>query len=247
VVLLLAVVLGGAALAQAGAPVTAVEPVAVAQPEPAGDPVARGRQLFLPNCAWCHGQNGEGSQNGPSLIGVGAASADFQVGTGRMPLAHEQADPERGPAAFPPSDVDALAAYVASLGPGLPVPEVQPGDIAHGRTLYVRNCASCHSSTGTGATLPGGRNAPDLYKATSTQVAEAIRLGPGSMPQFPEGALSPSDVDDVVAYVQTLTVEQDRGGAPLGRIGPVAEGFVALVVAMPLLLIVVRRMGKKAP
>jgi ubiquinol-cytochrome c reductase cytochrome c subunit len=246
-VLLLAVVLGGGALAQAGVPAAAVRPVAAAQPAPAADQVARGRELYLRSCAWCHGQDGAGAAIGPSLVGAGAADVDFWVGTGRMPLAHEQADVERGPPAFAPDDVAALAAYVASLGPGPAVPQVSPGDLASGRTLYIENCASCHSSTGTGAVLPGGRNAPNLYAATPTQVAEAIRLGPGSMPQFPEGALSPTDVDDVVTYVVALRTGQDRGGASLDRIGPVAEGFIALVVALPLLLIIIRRLGKKAP
>ena len=47
--------------------------------------IDEGRKLFLANCASCHGTNGEGAIGGPSLIGVGAASVDFQVGTGRMP------------------------------------------------------------------------------------------------------------------------------------------------------------------
>ena len=47
--------------------------------------IEEGKKLFLANCASCHGQNGEGSDVAPSLIGVGAASVDFQVGTGRMP------------------------------------------------------------------------------------------------------------------------------------------------------------------
>ena len=57
--------------------------------------IEAGRQLFLVSCASCHGSNAEGittksgGNYGPSLIGVGAAAVDFQVGTGRMPLAHE--------------------------------------------------------------------------------------------------------------------------------------------------------------
>jgi ubiquinol-cytochrome c reductase cytochrome c subunit len=46
-----------------------------------------GKKLFLSNCASCHGKNAEGTANGPSLIGVGAASVDFQVSTGRKPAA----------------------------------------------------------------------------------------------------------------------------------------------------------------
>src|SRR5699024_12673113 len=55
--------------------------------------VEEGRQLFLVGCASCHGQNGQGvgtkgdRNYGPPLAGVGAAAVDFQVGTGRMPMA----------------------------------------------------------------------------------------------------------------------------------------------------------------
>src|SRR5690625_7728957 len=37
-----------------------------------------GSKLFRSNCATCHGPAGEGTETGPSLIGVGAASVDFQ-------------------------------------------------------------------------------------------------------------------------------------------------------------------------
>ena len=46
-----------------------------------------GEKLFLANCSSCHGQGAVGTTDGPSLIGVGAAAVDFQVGTGRMPMA----------------------------------------------------------------------------------------------------------------------------------------------------------------
>lgn len=246
--LLLAVVLASTALIylrSPDAPVADVREIAAAQPAPGGDPP--GRELFLRNCAWCHGQDGSGSQYGPSLIGVGAASADFQLRTGRMPLKQEKTDPVRGQPAFPPAEIDALVSYIAGLGGGPPVPQVRPGDPSAGRTLYLLNCASCHSSTGTGAILPAGRTAPELFTATPTQIAEAIRVGPGLMPEFPEKALSSTDVDNVVAYVEALGAEQNRGGAPLERIGPVAEGFIAFFVAIPLLLIVSRLLGKKAP
>ncbi len=55
--------------------------------------IAKGREIFLVGCAFCHGQNGEGVRAqrdgnviGPPLVGVGAAAVDFQVGTGRMPM-----------------------------------------------------------------------------------------------------------------------------------------------------------------
>ena len=63
--------------------------------------IAAGEALFLANCATCHGRNAEGQTDpdgqtvGPSLIGVGAAAVDFQVGTGRMPMQHSGAQAAR--------------------------------------------------------------------------------------------------------------------------------------------------------
>ena len=47
------------------------------------DDIAAGEKLFNANCASCHGVGAAGSDAAPSLIGVGAAAVDFQVGTGR--------------------------------------------------------------------------------------------------------------------------------------------------------------------
>ena len=91
--------------------------------------IAQGRELFLVGCSFCHGQNGEGirtedgNQLGPSLVGVGAAAVDFQVGTGRMPMAQPGAQVPSKPEAFTDDEIAALAAYVASLGPGPAIPD----------------------------------------------------------------------------------------------------------------------------
>jgi len=44
--------------------------------------IEEGKEIFLKGCSSCHGLNLEGGAVAPSLIGVGAASVDFQVGTG---------------------------------------------------------------------------------------------------------------------------------------------------------------------
>lgn len=97
--------------------------------------------------------------------------------------------------------------------------------------------------------LSGGHRAPDLRMATPTQVGEAIRVGPGWMPAFPPAVLSPDGVDAIAAYVNTLSDENgdlDKGGVSLGRIGPLTEGLVAMLIGLPLLLVLARRLGSKA-
>src|SRR5205823_2873900 len=73
--------------------------------------VNEGQKLFASNCATCHGLSAQGTSEGPSLIGVGAASVDFQVGTGRMPMAAQGPQAEEKPAQFTDEQVDALAEY----------------------------------------------------------------------------------------------------------------------------------------
>jgi ubiquinol-cytochrome c reductase cytochrome c subunit len=228
---------GGCALLQlgfGGGPATAVQPA------------ARGRELYLQNCSSCHGQHGEGSPRGPGLIGVGAASADFYLSTGRMPIADPEQRVRRGRPAFGRADIDALVGYVGSLG-GPAVPQADPaaGRLPEGERLYQENCAACHSATGTGGALTSGEVAPSLGQSTPVQVAEAMRIGPGAMPKFGPEAVDQRQVDSVAAYVKELQRGGDPGGAALGRVGPVTEGLVAWVVGLGLLVLVVRWLGEK--
>lgn len=207
------------------------------------DQVERGRQLFLTSCSSCHGAEGGGTAQGPSLRGVGAASADFQLSTGRMPLTDPSAQAVRKPPAFSPREIDALVAYVASLGDGPPIPDVDPaaGDLSVGGTLFRLNCAACHSAAGAGGALSYGSDAPKLSSATPLQIAEAIRTGPGQMPVFGPDTFSKHQVNSIVRYVRYLDDPDDPGGFSLGRIGPITEGMVALLLGIPLLLFVTTR------
>ena len=75
--------------------------------------IEEGRQIFLKGCSSCHGLNAEGGQIAPSLIGVGAASVDFQVGTGRMPMADMSTQAMRKPPVYNAEQTAQLAAYVS--------------------------------------------------------------------------------------------------------------------------------------
>ncbi|MFC0005575.1 cytochrome bc1 complex diheme cytochrome c subunit [Micromonospora siamensis] len=245
----LALAAGPAALAAPATPDPSAAPAAPASSATATPPPVdrRGAQLFRQNCASCHGEQGQGAQRGPSLVGVGPASVDFQLSTGRMPIPDEMAQPRHAEPAFSADDIAALVDHVAGFGGGPPIPTVRPGSLTGGRALYAANCAPCHGATGAGAALTNGWIAPPLYDATSVQVAEAIRVGPGLMPVFPSQVLTDAQVDDLATYVRRLRSEHlDRGGNPLGRLGPLAEGLLAWVVALGLLVAAARWLGRRA-
>jgi ubiquinol-cytochrome c reductase cytochrome c subunit len=217
---------------------------------PEADPAAveRGRELYLLGCASCHGANGEGTNQGPDLRGVGAAAADFQLSTGRMPNTQpdRQSVSKRSP--YTRAEIDDLVAYVASLGPGPPIPDVitPPGDLQEGGQLYLDNCAACHSAAGNGGALSLGRDAPTLHDATPVEVAEAMRTGPGQMPVFGPQTLSRQQVNSIVEYVEYLKKPEDPGGLSLGLIGPITEGLVAILIGLGALMLLSRWIEPRA-
>jgi ubiquinol-cytochrome c reductase cytochrome c subunit len=215
----------------------------------AAPPAASIRTVFLSDCAVCHGSAGRGTAAGPSLTGVGAATIDYWVSTGRMPLAadHHGARINRRKPSYPPEEIAALVDYVAKLtggGPAIPHISTAGADPAAGGVLYRLNCAACHSWAGTGGALEQ-REAPSLFAATPTQIAEAVRTGPDPMPKFGEAALTDKQLADVIAYVRVLDHSDNRGGNPLGGAGPLAEGAVAIVIGLGVLLVVTRLIGTR--
>jgi ubiquinol-cytochrome c reductase cytochrome c subunit len=198
-----------------------------------GSEPPQGPLLYQRACASCHGNQGEGTFRGPTLIGVGAASADYWLRSGRMPLRDPDQPAERRPPAFSEAEIQQLVTYVARLGEGPEIPEVDLAnvDLARGGDLYRVNCAACHNWDGKGGALVGRTNAPPLRPVPNRQVAEAVRIGPGIMPGFTVTQLNERELDDVVAYVDYLRTPQDVGGYGLAHWGPSTEtvaGFIAL-------------------
>ncbi|MCU1369301.1 MAG: menaquinol-cytochrome c reductase cytochrome c1 subunit precursor [Ilumatobacteraceae bacterium] len=202
--------------------------------------VAQGRDLFSTGCSSCHGTDGrgvrlaDGEVRGPSLEDAGEAGAVYYLTTGRMPLANSNEVPERKQPAYRDEEIEALVAYVGSLGSGPKRPSVDldAADRSEGGVLFRDNCQACHSATGAGGALSYGRSAPSLQEATPLQVGAAMRIGPGEMPRFSEEQFPDEDVDDIASYVEYLRTPDDRGGVPLGRLGPVPEGLFLWTVAV---------------
>lgn len=204
-----------------------------------------GAALFFQNCASCHGPQGQGGSGGPSLVDVGAAAADFYLSTGRMPLGAPGQQAIRQTPKFDDAQIQALVDYVASFDKGPAIPQVNgDGDLHRGFDLYTANCAACHAATGAGNAVGGGFAAVGLGHATDTQIAEAMLVGPGVMPTF---QFSAADREAIIAYVAYLRSAPSPGGAPIGGVGPVAEGFVSVVLGLTALVLIARFVGRRMP
>jgi ubiquinol-cytochrome c reductase cytochrome c subunit len=204
--------------------------------------IAEGKELFLKGCSSCHGLNAEGASIAPSLIGVGAASVDFQVGTGRMPMADMSQQAMRKEPLYTEEQTAALAAYVASLAPGpasLTNEEIQwerDGNTAEGGELFRNNCAMCHNFAGQGGALTQGKYAPTLMGVEAKHIYEAMITGPQSMPVFSDKTITPEEKLSIIKWIKAAEAEPNLGGASLGRVGPVTEGLLVWTFGLGLLI-----------
>lgn len=200
--------------------------------------IQEGEKLFVANCATCHGigavgapEGAHGNQAGPSLIGVGAAAVDFQVGTGRMPMQMTGPQAQQKPAQFTEEQTTQLAAYVASLGAGPEIPseeilDTSKGNPAEGGELFRVNCAMCHNAAAAGGALTRGKFAPTLSGVSEEHIYEAMVTGPQNMPVFNDANITPEGKRDIIAFLKTIEAQGSPGGFALGSLGPVSEGLL---------------------
>lgn len=229
------------------------DPNSVFYQAPPNSYIPAGQALFEQYCSSCHGSQGEGSQVAPNLQGLGPATINFWITTGRMPAKNPRAvqAPEKPPQLNNRQALE-VAAYVNSLAPATPfIPRVNTSkaDLAEGANLFSINCAACHTITGAGDALAKSTFAPSLHtdgQPTATQTAEAIRTGPANMPRFNGGNLTDQQVADITRYVvEKIQHPSNPGGFGLGGIGPVTEGFVGLLFGVGGLMVVCYWIGDR--
>lgn len=202
--------------------------------------VEEGGKLFAANCASCHGLEAEGTAAGPTLIGAGALAVDFQVGTGRMPMAASGPQAEKKPVQFTQEQIDAMGAWVAELAPGPAVPADRyiagDGDAANGAELFRINCAMCHNVAGAGGALTEGKWAPGLAGVDPVHIYGAMVTGPQNMPVFSDLNLTPEEKNDIITYLLYVEENPSVGGWDLGSLGPVSEGLFIWIFGLGALI-----------
>lgn len=180
----------------------------------AGDPAALniGRNLFLNNCAACHGSDGGGAPGFPNLT-----DKDWQWGGDPDTIVATISDGRTG--VMPPwgevlgaRGVEDVMDYVFSLQGRM----LTSGDIKAGGEKFGQLCAACHGVDARGNQALGAPNLTDgawLHGGSLVAVRESISKGrTGAMPAH--GArLGPTRVKLLAAYVLSLKVPEDADGA----------------------------------
>jgi cytochrome c oxidase cbb3-type subunit 3 len=176
--------------------------------ELANDPAAlsAGRNLFVNNCATCHGSDARGARGFPNLT-----DAEWQWGGEPEQIRATITGGRRG--VMPPlgaalgDNLDAVVDYVQYLaGRDIPADRVTAG-----QTAYQTSCFACHGPTGEGNSLLG---APDLtneiwlYGGGPTAIRESIVNGRGGEMPAQEPILGADRVHVLAAYVMSLSEEE---------------------------------------
>ena len=225
--------------------------------EAPGDPV-RGGELFVQNCAVCHGVDGQG-RIGASLEafpGIDATTAIVATITGGVPgsVMPAWAQSKGGP--LTDQDIRDIAAYVlAAFGgtqpitplptyaaPTIPALPHVAGDPSAGAVVYHDNCIMCHGDQGQGRLgLPLAKTWP--VNDPPTYIQQVVRQGiEGTvMPAWAKangGPLTDGQIGDVAAFVLTLEPAASPTPAPAAS-GPMGATATLLLLAVIAAVIVV--------
>ena len=210
----------------------------------------RARRCSRCRCASCHGLNGEGqvtgSIQGPPLAGVGAAAVEFQVATGRMPMAHPgaagagEAEPVHRGGDRRAGRVRGHASAPARRSPSRSS-TTRPVS-ARRRSPAVASCSGPTARPATTSRAPAARcrtasTRPSLIGVSNLHLYEAMLTGPQQMPVFSDGVLHHRGQAGHHRLPERAARAAQPGGLALGGLGPVAEGLWAWVVGIGVLML----------
>lgn len=227
-----------------------------------GDPQAGG-DLYVENCAVCHGVNGQGRiganlQNFPGIDVNAALTQTIRDGISGTVMPAWAAS-NGGP--LTDGQIADIVAYIrATFGgtePIEPMPEYDPpemeplpdveGNPAQGAVVYQENCAMCHGEQGSGYFgAPLAKNWPGPEPAAFIQ--SVVRSGiPGTMmpawAQEQGGPLTDEQITDVSAYVLSLSPAMQELATPQPQEGPLGLStsllILAALVAIAIVVIVI--------
>jgi cytochrome c oxidase cbb3-type subunit 3 len=170
------------------------------------DPTALslGREVFVNNCAGCHGADARGAIGFPNLT-----DNDWLFGGSPEQIVQTITNGRTGvmppfKAALNEQQLKALLDFV----PYWSDPQLDPARREAGMKQFMQTCAACHGADGKGNPMIGSANLTDdiwLFGGGRERVRETIENGrTGTMPAW-NNVLTPDEIRVVAAYVYSLS------------------------------------------
>lgn len=214
--------------ASPSAPIAATPGAPPASPSKSAAPAADGAALYARYCQLCHAPDGSGyaADEAPSLVSrtfletASDAFIDNGIRFGRPGTAMAAYGKVRG-GPLDDAQIRAITAFLRAKGPRarvLPEPGGR-GNAGRGAALYARECQQCHGTPQAPGKAPKLYNAELLAAASPAFLRHAIVHGrpPTRMPAFAE-KLSPGEIDDVVAWIESSRPTAPSPRPPAGSV-----------------------------
>jgi mono/diheme cytochrome c family protein len=206
-----------------------------------GTSVEAGQELFAQNCAFCHGELGEGGPNPtrPGDIIAPISSAEYLKTRDDFTLRAiiAQGQPNFGMSPFGTAfggplgddEVDAIVAYMRSWEENPPVelpPEIISGPVSlSGAEIYADLCAQCHGPQGEGGIGPSLSDPQFHAEHTDQQIFDIINLGHGATAMIAWGeVLSAEQIQELVKFIRQLEQEAPPTPEPTPEATPETSG-----------------------
>jgi mono/diheme cytochrome c family protein len=190
-------------------------------PAPDAAAAARGEKLYAPNCAFCHGEKGNGA-SGPDLVRSTLVLHD-EKGEIIIPVLRD-GRPDKGMPAFSKMTAEQLSDIAQFLHMRVELTanrgtyklqNIVTGDAAKGEQYFkgAGGCAACHSPTGDLAKI-GGRMAPDQLQNRFLWPGGGGRGGAGSARKATVTMPDGRKIAGTIRRIDDFTVElADESGA----------------------------------
>lgn len=193
-----------------------------------GAPVTPQHQLYIDNCAGCHGASPFAGQ---ARVNLGTSAAAIQSAIARFPVM--QSPTLQALNATQLSDIATFIADDVATSGAASSSGSTPSALERGRTAYVTMCAECHGAT-------PSRN--DIDKATSaSRTMNAIARNKGGMGKL--SFLTQAQADDIAVYVAS-TNPQGEGGCTMAVTDRPTDPIWPLMIGGALMVLLRRRIGR---
>ncbi len=171
-----------------------------------------GKAAFQNNCAMCHGTGAAGQKGFPNLndddwLWGGKVEDIYTTLLYGIRSAHDKTRASAMPAfgvdkILTKEEIEKVADYVLAFSNGQ-----DQSKFKDGKTIFINNCAACHTESGKGNREVGAPNLTDkiwLYGGTKEEIIYTVTHSQGGVMPTWKGRLDDNTIKELAIYIHSL-------------------------------------------